>query len=188
GGRRSERGPDAGARGGAGVAQGDQQGPQRCGEHGPLVVVQGGEDPVLVRDVVGQRAVDQGAARWGQRDQHAPPVVRARRAGDQAARLQPVQALGDRPGGHHGRARELGGGQRPVVAAQGGEHVERGGVEVVVGERGLELRLDEPGGAGEPPDHPHRGHVEVGPLLRPLGQDVVDGVGSDHDRKLSTKL
>jgi hypothetical protein len=191
GGRRSRPAADVAAdvRAAADVPQGDQQGPQRPRERGPLVVVEAGEDAVLVRHVVGQGAVDERPARRGQRDEDAParrPRGGARvtrpRASSRSRRwvIAPEVTMAERMSSV--------GDSGPVVAAQGGEHVERGGVEVVGGERGPQLRLDEPGRAREPADHPHRGHVEVGPLLRPLGQEVVHGVGGGHGTYLSGEL
>ena len=55
------------------------------------------------------------------------PSVSLRRPGDQAARLQPIQPLGDRAGRHHRRPHQTGRGQAVlgVAAAQRRQHVER---------------------------------------------------------------
>ena len=114
------------------VAERLQEIPQRGGEASRWVR-RARRAAVLGVDMVGQGLVDERATVVGESDVHAAAVCFAGGACHQAATLEAVEALGDGPRGDHGRPHQLGGGQAVLrsAAAQGGEHIERGGVEPV---------------------------------------------------------
>ena len=56
------------------VAEVLEEGPQRAGEQLALLGVEPGEQPILGRDVVRERVVDEGATRLGELDEDASSV------------------------------------------------------------------------------------------------------------------
>jgi EAL domain-containing protein (putative c-di-GMP-specific phosphodiesterase class I) len=165
------------------------------GEHGgerrTVVVRQRVQQPVQGRDVVGDRGVDHRPALVGQLDDAEPAVGRVRPAHDEAALLEPLQAVGRRGRRQHHRLGEVPrrqpeGCRRP---AQRGEQVELAPVQAVPGEGRLDHpRRGEvsPGQAGE---DGHGGRVDVGPLAAPLPHHLLHGVLRPvrHGKSLTSK-
>ena len=96
------------------------------------------------------------------------------------ARLQPIDAVGDRAGRHHRLAHQLAGGQlvRLARAAQRGQHVVHPVLEAEAGEVLGEPAVEQPGQPRDPADHPDRRDVEVGPTAAHCSTIAVDGVAS----------
>ena len=143
---------------------------EQVGERALLVGGEAGQQaPFVVQVQRGDRVGELHAA-WGERDVEAACVLGVDQALDESGVLQPVQGVGDRAGGAHQGLVQLGGGE-PVGladAAQGGQHVPRRSGEAVLGEHGVQGRIDVGLGAAEPGDDPDRAGVEIGPLAGPL--------------------
>ena len=111
----------------------------------------------------------------GEGDQHAPLVPGVGFAADQALGGQPVDpvrhgARGDQRGPEQRAGGEL---ERRPLPAQRREHVELPRFELVLGERAAPRDVQVPGQPGDPAEHLHRLHVQVGPLRPPRGDQVV---------------
>jgi hypothetical protein len=159
-----------------GVAERLQEIPERGGESVQLSSCERSEQSFPGVDVVGQGLVDERTTVVGESDVHASAIGVAWRTCHEAASLKAVKALGDGTRGDHGRPHQLAGGQamRWSTAAQGGEHIERRGVEPVRAERAAQLSADQPRGPRHAPDHRHRWHIQVGALRTPLLHHTVD--------------
>jgi len=137
--------------------------------------VQAGQQRPLAAQQAGQRRIDPRLALVGERDQHTPLVPRVGLPADEIPGGQPVDpvrhgARGDQGGPEQGAGREL---ERPPLAAQRRQDVELPRLEPVLGERAAAGDVQVPGQPGDPAEHLHRLHVQVGPLRSPRGDQVV---------------
>jgi hypothetical protein len=169
-----------------------QRGAQQPGE---LVALGGFERPLQLvverPDVAVHRRIDQLGAGVGQPDEDAPPVRGVALTGHEPLLLEPVDAVGHGTGGQQQAAVELGRGERVGRAgtAERREHVALALVDAEVLER---LAAHAHQVARQPcdtrRDRERRG-VEVGALLGPLGEEVVDVVaGHRHPGSWAGRL
>jgi hypothetical protein len=63
-----------------------------------------------------------------------------------------------------------------VAASQGGQHVERRAVEIVLGEVAAQLAVEQQREPAHPADHGHRRGIQIRALLGPLTEHLVDMV------------
>jgi hypothetical protein len=141
-----------------------------------LAAVQPGQQRTLADQQVGQGRVGPRHALLGQRDQDAPLIPGVGFPADQARLSQPVDPVGHGARGDQGGAEQRAGGQleRRPLPAQRGEHVELPRLQAMVGERAAPRDVQVPGQPGDPAEHLHRLHVEVGPLRPPRGDQLID--------------
>jgi hypothetical protein len=147
-----------------------------------LAAVQARQQRALAAQQVGQGRVRLRHALLGERDQDAPLVLRVGLPAHQARRGQPVDPVGHGARGHQGGTEQRAGRQleRRPLPAQRGEHVELPRFEAVVGERAAPRDVQVPGQPGDPAEHLHRLHVEVGTLRPPRGDQIVHLVPQDR--------
>lgn len=144
-----------------------------CREHG--------EDPLLARDQVGEGGVDAGASGRREHDPDATTILGVRLTSDQAARLEPVDAVGHRAAGHQGLRPELAGGERVGRAgsAQCRQDVELPGLQCVSGEGLASGGVQVLGQASHPGEHLEGSDVEVGALALPCSDQSIDLIRHD---------
>ena len=167
----------------ASLSNGTTSAAQQVREPALVVGVEPGEQRALPRQQALQGAVDGAAAGAGQPDQHAAPVARVGQPLDEPARGQPVDAVGHRAAGHEGLLEQPARGElvRRPRAAQGREHVELPGLDVVLGEDLPAGPVEVVAQPGDPAQHLHRLQVEVGALPLPGLDEPVDLVAHAAD-------
>ena len=111
----------------------------------------------------------------GEGDEHAPLVPGVWLPADQSLAGQPVDPVrhgagGDQRGPEQRARGEL---ERRPLPAQRREHVERPRLQFVLGERAAPRDVQVPGQPGDPAEHLHRLHIQVGSLRSPRGDQVV---------------
>jgi hypothetical protein len=140
-----------------------------------LARVQPGQQRPLPVQQAGQRRVHPLLSPVGEDDQHAPLIPGVGLAADEPLGRQPVDPVrhgagGDQRGPEQRARREL---ERRALPAQRREHVEGPRLELVLGERPAPRDVQVPGQPGDPAEHLHRLHVQIGPLRLPRGDQVV---------------
>ena len=153
-----------------------QQLAEQLGERGLLVGGEPGEQAPLIVQVQRSDRIGELHAAWIERDVQAASVLGVDHPLHEAHVLQPVQSVGDRARGAHQRLAQASGGEPVGVAdaTQGGQYVPRRSGEAVLGEHGVQGRIDVSLCAAEPGDDPDRVGVEIRALLRPLPAHLVD--------------
>ena len=140
-----------------------------------LAVVQARQQRPLAAQQPGQRRINPLLSPVGEGDQDTALVPRVGLAADESRFGQPVDPVrhgpgGDQRGPEQRARREL---ERRPLPAQRREHVELPRLEPVLGERAAPGDVQVPGQPGDPAEHLHRLHVQVGPLRSPRGDQLV---------------
>jgi len=161
-----------------------QQLPQQIGQLVSLACVQTGNQLLRAVEAGNNCFIDQLKASSSEMDQDPPAVARICDALDQTPFLQPIDPVGHRTGGQNSCASQRGGrhGKWLSLAPQRGEHIEAPGVQSKWSESLPQTICDVLAETVDPGQDGQRRRVEIGPLLSPLNNDLVDlvshGVGS----------
>ena len=155
-------------------AEGREQRAQQPGQLGALLGGQVGQQVGLGREQGLEGAVDGGLALDREPHQHAAPVLRVGQPLDEAARGEPVDAVGHRAAGHEGLAQQRDRGElvRRPGAAQRGQHVELPRLDAVGGEGVAAGQVEVAGQPADPREDLDGREVEVA-AFAPPGLDQV---------------
>ena len=170
--------------------EGQEQLLQQRSQGFPLLPVEDAEEPPLRLQEGGPNPAHQGAARAGELDERAAPVLGVGYPANEARPLQAMKLVGYCARSPHEAAVEIGRGEPVGRAAppQAGEDVPAGPVDAEPGEGGLQLTVDVGDQSSKTGDHRHRAAVGSRLDALSLGDDAVDVVIRLLPRYLHVKI